>query len=110
MCVAAVGHRETEIGQGWACLTPRCRYRAHGLGIAWPLKLRSGGRKGRMHFSSDMLVGEVGGRDAEIGQGLLFLTLIGQISGEHTRYCLAIEKAPPADFPTNSLNNRTSRA
>ena len=67
MCVAVVGSRETEIGQGWAGLTLRCRYRANALGVAWPSKRQDGAHMGSIYVGWNMCLAEVGGRDTEIG-------------------------------------------
>ena len=75
-------------------LTPRQRYRAHGLSTAWPLKLRGGYRiswgavrmlalKCQLGQWDGMLIsGRVGGFDPE-----------RQIPRECTRYWFSIERA-----------------
>ena len=61
MCVVEVGGQDAEIRQGWAFLNLRCRYQAHRLSTALPLKLQDGGCRGSIHVDSDMPVGAVGG-------------------------------------------------
>jgi len=42
MQVEVVGGRNAEIRRGWRFLTPRGRYRAYSLDIAWPLEMHGG--------------------------------------------------------------------
>ena len=85
MCVAEVGGQDAEITQGWAFLTPRCRYRAHGLSTALPLHLWDRGCRGSMHVGSDVPVGAVEAEMLRWGRAGVFdpETLI---QSERTRY------------------------
>ena len=69
MQVEVVGGWNAEIGRVWKFLTPRGRYRAYLLDIAWPLEMHGGRCIRSMWVDADMWVEVVGGRDAEIDGG-----------------------------------------
>jgi hypothetical protein len=69
MQVEVMRGQDTEIGWGWVFLTPRDRYRAYALGIAWPSKLCCGGCRGSTWVNVDMWVEVVRGWDTVIKRG-----------------------------------------